>query len=218
LAPQKIIAFNGTWKNIIHYQDFWWEAYDLDVKIEKLSPFLDEKDAQEFAKKLTDKMERDFDKKWPKDKEYEVKELHQMLDELSHLSWDWTGRVSAIITQKASDGKYKIITRSYNTVVPYPSYMLHEGSLREKNHSEIGSNIELEETVHAETNCLSQLSNQKVSLENAQIWVQTFPCPCCARLIARSPIIEVKYFNEYTNPLGYELLEKAGKKIKNIRE
>ena len=47
-----------------------------------------------------------------------------------------------------------------------------------------GKNIELSKFIHAEASLIAQAAKQGAKLEGASIYVTTFPCPVCARLVA----------------------------------
>ena len=67
--------------------------------------------------------------------------------------------------------------------------------------------------MHAEQNAILQAARNGVSIEGAEIYVTTFPCPICARMIANSGIQEVKVFGSYPGEERSRLvLERSGVK------
>ncbi|NCS97095.1 MAG: deoxycytidylate deaminase, partial [Candidatus Pacebacteria bacterium] len=70
-----------------------------------------------------------------------------------------------------------------------------------------GEHIELSTAIHAEAALIADAAKKGISLEGTQLYVTTFPCPACAKLIACSGITKL-YFSE-----GYSMLD--GEKILN---
>lgn len=66
-----------------------------------------------------------------------------------------------------------------------------------------GVGIEMSTFLHAEASIIARAAKEGVSLEGADIYVTTFPCPACAKLIANSGIKRC-YFSE-----GYAVLDGA---------
>lgn len=60
-----------------------------------------------------------------------------------------------------------------------------------------GERLELCYCLHAEQNAILQAARNGVSIEGAEIYCTTFPCPICARMIANSGIKRVLVFGSY---------------------
>lgn len=60
-----------------------------------------------------------------------------------------------------------------------------------------GERLELCWCLHAEQNAILQAARNGISIEGAEIYCTTFPCPICARMIANSGIRHVKVFGSY---------------------
>ncbi len=233
LNSSKILAFNGSWKNIIHYQDFWWEAYENGVKIETVSPFQNEEFAREYSEKIKLNNLEWLENKWKDSigysflgdeeesfKKVSVKkkfpklkneDLMKFCDDVGKLSWDWTGQTGCCLVR---DGE--ILEYGYNKVLPYAGAMFHKGSVREKRHAPIGENLELGETVHAEINAILKMSSKGKKLEAVDLWVNKFCCPYCARAVASSHIKRIFYKDEYINDLSYEVINSSGKEVVKV--
>lgn len=209
LQPVKMVRFNGTWANVMHYQKEFWEAYNLNRRIEQVSPFISEESAIKRSDEVDAKNKTAFEKlvkevasiSKPSDNDF-----IKLASKASYLSWDWTGRTGAVLVQ---DGE--IISWSENIVVPYQSYIFHEGALREKTHSPVGENIEMHETNHAESATLVKALKlgKKIDVSKCVLYTSKFPCPVCARIIADSGIKHIVYTEEYTNEIGYRVLKGA---------
>lgn len=193
LAPSEIIGFNGSWSDCLHFNSFYWEAIKINAQFHSLSPFDSEKEAKTYCMKFKDNFDNIINCKFDAD------ELRKLTIEISKLSWDWTGQTGAILT----DAKQKVISYGFNEILPYQSAMMHNGSVKEQEHGEIGKNIELLETIHAE---MAAIINADSSLKDTILWVSKFPCPYCARVIAKSKIKKVIHVHDYANKTGYSIL------------
>lgn len=212
LQPGKIVRFNGTWADVMHYQKEFWEAYYIGQKIEVVSPFASEESAVQYAEKVDKKNKQEFEKYLAaliKSKKGKLtdSDFLAVANKISYLSWDWTGRTGAVLVQ---DGE--VVSWSENVVVPYQSYIFHEGALREKTHAPVGENVEMGETNHAESGCIVKAlkSGKKVDVAKCVLYTSKFPCPVCARIVADFGVKEIVYEQEYVNEIGYKVLSKAG--------
>lgn len=64
-----------------------------------------------------------------------------------------------------------------------------------------GEYIEFAKTIHAESGLIAEAAKRGIALEGAAMYVTTFPCPVCAKLIAAAGITRVYYSK------GYSLLD-----------
>jgi dCMP deaminase len=69
---------------------------------------------------------------------------------------------------------------------------------------------------HAEANGLAFAARQGISTEGATLFVTCSPCDVCARLLIAAGIVAVYYDEEYRDPSGRELLERAGVQCQRI--
>lgn len=71
-------------------------------------------------------------------------------------------------------------------------------------------------SLHAETNAIAFAAKLGVSVEGCTMYCSMSPCINCAKVIVNSGIKELKYLEEYRDPSGLELLEKAGIRVERI--
>ncbi len=109
-------------------------------------------------------------------------------------SSDWWRQIGAAIVKNG-----QIIFQGYNHHVPQSQMPYVNGDPRGNFHK--GEHIDLSTALHAEAGLIAQAAKKGVSLENAEMYVTTFPCPNCAKLIAYSGIKKV-FFQE-----GYAMLD-----------
>jgi deoxycytidylate deaminase len=214
LKPNTVLWINGSWKHVLHYQPEYWECIDAESEIKRLPAFINEEKAHKYAKDIVTKNEKELSKKLEileSQNSTSPDEIMQFAHEISRLSWDWTGETGAVITKNN-----EILGYSHNKVVPFESFMLLNGALREKHRTPIGEFLEFGETIHAETAAIVDLCQKGHNLEKTHIYTTKFPCPICARNLAATPIEKIYYSGEYSNKLGYTLLEKSDKELIRI--
>lgn len=118
----------------------------------------------------------------------------------SSKSSDWFRQVGAVLIK---DGD--IVLRAYNERQPTPHAPYSEGDPR--NFVEIGSDTHLRTTVHAEQMIIAKAAKEGISLEGSTIYVNVFPCPDCAQLIAHSGIRKCCYSSGYATLDGERVLK-----------
>ncbi len=138
-------------------------------------------------------------------KEFDNKMMNIAIDEAEKSS-DWWRRVGAIIIK---DGK--VIITEHNRHVPSAHTPYVNGDPRNAAHK--GVNLELSTVLHAEAGAVAKAAKKGISLEGAEIYVTTFPCPPCAKQIAYSGIKKVYYSSGYGVLDGESILKESGVEI-----
>ncbi|MFA6405019.1 MAG: deaminase [Candidatus Paceibacterota bacterium] len=129
-----------------------------------------------------------------------------LLKEESKKSSDWWRRIGAAIVKKN-----KVILTRHNHTVPVKHLHYVEGDPRSDFHK--GVNIELSTVLHAEAGLIADAAREGISLKGAEMYVTTFPCPPCAKLIAYSGIKKLYYSDGYGVLDGERVLKSSGVKI-----
>jgi len=120
---------------------------------------------------------------------------------------NWWRRVGAVI---ARDGE--ILLAAYNRQVPSPRIAYYEGDAR--SFFKKGLYIELTTDLHAEARLISEAAKKEgISLEGADLYITTFPCPFCAKLVAYSGIKRCYFNSGYAMLDGQRILEDQGVEI-----
>ncbi len=112
----------------------------------------------------------------------------------SQKSADWWRRIGTAIVR---DGN--ILALAHNRHLPTDFHLAALGDPR--SNFDAGERIDLSTAIHAEALAVAQSAKLGVSLAGADLFVVTFPCPNCARLIAEAGIKRVYYAK------GYSLLD-----------
>jgi dCMP deaminase len=124
-------------------------------------------------------------------------------------SSDWWRHVGAVLVKDE-----KIILSTFNTHVPSEQMPYVNGDPR-SNFSK-GVHLELSTAIHAEARLIAQAAKEGVSLDGASLYVTTFPCPPCAKLVAYAGIKKL-YFDEGYGVLdGEQILKQQGVEIVQV--
>lgn len=123
------------------------------------------------------------------------KELLGVAHDAASKSVDWWRQVGAVV---ARDGKPLLI--GHNRPLKAEHYGVNVFGDPRSNF-DAGEYIELGKTIHAEASTIGEAARRGIKLEGASIYVTTFPCPVCAKLIAAAGIKTVYYDK------GYSLLD-----------
>lgn len=133
-------------------------------------------------------------------------EIINLLNEESEKSSDFWRSVGAGIVKSG-----KLILLRHNSAVPSELMPYVEGDPRSDFHK--GVNIELSTSLHAEAGLIADAARKGISLEGAELYVTTFPCPPCAKLVAYSGIKKVYYAGGYGVLDAERILKSRGVEI-----
>jgi dCMP deaminase len=73
-----------------------------------------------------------------------------------------------------------------------------------------GVHIELSTAIHAEAAIVARAARTGIVLDGADLYVSTFPCPTCARLVAEAGFRRCFFAGPYAVLDGDEVLRAAG--------
>ena len=126
----------------------------------------------------------------------------QALDVAARSS-DWWRQVGAVA---ARDGQ--LLAQAHNRHLPseYAPYL--NGDPR--NAFSRGVEVELSTALHAEAGVVAWAAREGVSLIGADLYVSTFPCPGCARLVAAAGFARCFFAGPYAVLDGEDVLRAAG--------
>lgn len=126
----------------------------------------------------------------------------------SYKSADWWRQVGAALTQNG-----ELVTVGHNEHMPekeLPNIIGDSRSLFKK-----GVNVDYVTSVHAEAAVIGEAARRGVGTEGAELFVTDFPCPYCARLIAKSGIKKIYFVRGYAVLGGEEFFKDMG--IETVR-
>ncbi len=109
----------------------------------------------------------------------------------------------------------KIIYSAFNEMLPNKDECYKIGCIRD-DLKPGEKTAELCSAIHSEANCIAQAAKDGKSLSGASLYVTTFPCPACAKLIAISGIKKCFYNTGWANFDGERIMQAAGVEIIKI--
>jgi dCMP deaminase len=112
----------------------------------------------------------------------------------SEKSSDWWRRIGVLAVK---DGT--VLLTGFNSHLPSDFTLDSYGDPRSS--FDAGERFDLSTAIHGEAELISKAARKGIALEGASLYVTTFPCPACAKLIVNAGIKKVYYAQ------GYSLLD-----------
>lgn len=120
-------------------------------------------------------------------------------------------KVGALIVQENN-----ILSTGYNGVPSGIEHCTPETCIRNVRNIPSGQNLDICRGLHAEQNAILQAAKHGISIRGAKIYVSTFPCLTCAKMIINSGIDEIIYKEDYQDDESKRMLKEANIKIRRI--
>lgn len=124
-------------------------------------------------------------------------------------SSDWWRQVGAVLVK---DGE--IVVEKFNHHLPTQQQPYIDGDPRGNFHR--GENVDKSTAFHAEAAVIAESAKNGVKVAGASLYVTTFPCPSCAKLIAQSGISRLYFQDGYAMVDGEQVLAAAGVAVVKI--
>lgn len=219
------IFINASWSRNIHTRKEYWNILNKpskqlktvgkDVKnktglgnkqrtvIKFLSPFCDEQEAQDYEKRMLQRLHsRDL---YSKTRQYSDDEImHEILPKVSMLSFDHNFQTGAVLAQNG-----RILEISWSRIMPYETYAMHYGSLKEKNFSP-PNDLNNYDTIHAEMHLIQRTIDKKITLKGKDLFINLLPCPTCTKTLALTGLKRILYQVDHSSGYAIKLLEQYG--------
>lgn len=208
LKPANVLGVNGSWHKVLHVRPEYWEFINKGVRFNLVSPFSSETAAREFAEKLNPEVSRLGN--YVEGKKYNDEELLTLAGNIAKRSYATDWQTGAVLAHGG-----KVLATAHNSVVPYETAALHEGSSREK-HFSPPNDLNHYDTIHAEAELLLIALREKLSLKGTALYINLLPCPTCAKLIGRSEVQEIFYQHDHSEGYAFKLLSRMGKKLHRL--
>ncbi|MFM2330952.1 MAG: hypothetical protein RLZZ26_459 [Candidatus Parcubacteria bacterium] len=138
-------------------------------------------------------------------KSVDVRRLRAAVGEAGK-SADWWRRIGAVLVKGKS-----LALRAYNRHLPSDLSVGIMGDPR--SNFDYGEQPEIYTSIHAEADVIAQAAQAGVKTKGADIYVTTFPCPNCARLLVRAGVRRVFYAQGYSKLDAEQILSAAGVEI-----
>src|SRR3989338_2045134 len=139
---------------------------------------------------------------------FDIKTMKEAYRE-SERSSDWWRQIGAVLVKNK-----KIILWGNNKDLPSDYTPYQVGEVRD--FFKAGERHDLASTIHAEENIVAQAAKKGISLKGTSLYVTTFPCPVCAKLIALSGIKNIYFAEGGSNCDARKVLEAVGIKITRV--
>lgn len=94
----------------------------------------------------------------------------------------------------------------------------HEGCVRHDLGLSQGREIEKCCSIHAEAQAVAECAKNGISIGGATMYITSFPCLICLRLLVASGIKKVVYMNDFYKPHHVEMIEENGIELRRISE
>lgn len=221
------IFVNGSWHRMLHLREDFWVLVNKKVPYKLISPFLNKEEAKRYVKSQRSRVKGLTGIN--KTKYYKLPEIMKTLKNISLRSYDHCWQTGTILAKNChpkhnevpspnnlnfSNEKnvFKILLTGHNKIVPYETYAMHHGSLKEKTFSP-PNDLNNYDSIHAEVDIILKAQRKKLNLKNTSIFINLLPCPTCAKMIAKSQIKNIYYQHDHSNGYAFNLLKKIGKNV-----
>jgi len=131
--------------------------------------------------------------------------------EVADKSGDWWRQVGAVAVR---DGD--VLFTGYNAHHPSEHAVFTDGNPRDN--FDAGEAPDISPTIHGEASIVAQAAAAGVSLVGSSVYVTTFPCINCARLLAKAGVKKIYYRDGYSRQDAEQELKDAGVEIVLVRD
>lgn len=121
----------------------------------------------------------------------------------------WWRQIASVLIK---DGK--VLYEACNEMLPNKDECYRIGCIRD--HIKPGEKMDFCSAIHSEVNVIAQAARDGVSTKDTDIYVTAFPCPRCAKVIAKSGIKRVFFHQGWSNFDGERVLKGAGVELIKI--
>ncbi len=139
---------------------------------------------------------------------FDVKMMTEARKEAEKSS-DWWRQIGAVLVKNK-----KIIFRANNKSLPSNHTPYQVGEARD--FFRAGERQDISNTIHAEQMVVAKAAQKGTSLQNSALYVTTFPCSVCAKLIAFSGIKNIYFGGGGSNFDAKKVLDSSGVKITQV--
>lgn len=122
---------------------------------------------------------------------------------------DWWRQVGALAVRDE-----EVIGYAHNTHLPSEYHLYAHGDPRDSHRKLEG--MDLVTSLHAEAAVIARAARDGVSLRGADLYVSTFPCPTCARMIAAAGFGRCFFAEGYSTLAGADVLTDAGVELFSV--
>jgi dCMP deaminase len=121
-------------------------------------------------------------------------------------SSDWWRQIASVLVK---DGQ--IVFKSHNHHLPSDHHLATFGDPR--SNFDAGQHPEIYTSIHSEAAAIAEAAHKGVSLNGAILYVTTFPCANCARLLVKAGVKKVYYSKGYSLLDAEKILDHFGVEV-----
>lgn len=208
LAFERTVWVNGSWYRAFHLRPEFYALTKRQIPYQLVSPFASEVEAREYPQHI--KLS-----KVPSAGAFTAPEMFAVVDQAATHSYAYSEFQTAVALGRQKGTKYQLLLTTHNNVVPYETYAMHHGAVRERNFSP-ANDLNHYDVVHAEMMLLLAAHKQNVSLKDTVFFINLLPCPTCARTLSQTDIAEFVYREDHSDGYAAKLFELTGKKVRRL--
>jgi len=109
-----------------------------------------------------------------------------------------------------------ILSTGYNGVPSGIEHCTSKTCIRNVRRIPSGQQLDICMGLHAEQNAIIQAAKHGISIRGAKIYVTTFPCLTCTKMIINSGMIEVIYNADYDDSESKRMLNEANINVRRV--
>ncbi len=145
------------------------------------------------------------------DQEFDQKVMSLAQDAAAHSS-DWWRQVAAVLVSPQNE----ILITARNRHVPHDYQHYSDGDPRADFQS--GEHIDITSSIHAEAQVFATAAKRGIATDGCSLYVSTFPCPVCAKLVAQAGIQKLYFQDGYSLVDGESVLSSAGVEVIQVTD
>ena len=146
----------------------------------------------------------------PKHRKITKDEFHRnyikQAEEETHKSSDWWRQIASLVIKEG-----KILFKSHNHHLPSDHHLSTYGDPR--SNFDAGQHPEIYTSIHSEAAIIADAAQKGTCLQDATLYVTTFPCANCARLLAKAGIKKIYYSKGYSLLDAEKILDHFGVEV-----
>jgi deoxycytidylate deaminase len=216
---KRAVLVNGSWKYVFHVSAAYYMLAAQHIPYDMVSPFTDEAEAKAYERRTDKAIIKRLDAlELLSKRSYTEAELLHIAALSASRSYDYSFQTGTALAKPIAGkpGSYKLLSATYNKVVPYQTYAMLHGASREK-HFSPPNDLNHYDAVHAEVCMLIEAQKARnADLHGTTLFINLLPCPSCARMLSQTDISEFVYSIDHSDGYALRMLEAAGKKVRRV--
>jgi len=215
---QRVVLINGSWQHVFHVSPAYYYLAGSRTPYDMVSPFVNEAEARAYEASADAQIAAELPGlELLNARDFSETDMLAIANLTAKHSYDYSFQTGVALGKPmpGKTGRYELLASTFNKVVPFQTYAMHYGSLREK-HFSPPHDLNHYDTNHAEIMLLITAQQQHLSLAGTTVFINLLPCPSCARMFASTDISEFVYIIDHSNGYAIKMLEAVGKTVRRV--